>query len=407
MSNALKDWLDGFGLGRCAGILAAHEVDFDVLPDLVEHDLEKIGLPLGERKRLLRAIGTLGEPSHTAPAAAAASGPERRRLTVMFCDLVGSTELAARLDPEDFHTVVAAHLAAIADGVGEYAGFVARYYGDGLLAYFGWPRASDNDAELAASGALAVLARVAACDAQERMRVRVGVATGLVVVGDIVGQGSAREFVVSGETPNLAARLQAAAEPGTALLAAETLRARRRCLHLRREAVAHAQGLRALGRSLAAGRRARGRTPHAARVAWGDSRIVGREQELDWLLARWREAIDGTGRVSCWWASQASARAPLPKRWPTALRNAMRCCACNACSAAPTARSIRSRCCCGRWRGSSRRTATGSGAPSWPCCWRTTRSRRAGPTRPGSRCWRACSICPARISRRYIPTRGH
>ena len=300
MSNALKDWLDGFGLGRCAGILAAHEVDFDVLPDLVEHDLEKIGLPLGERKRLLRAIGTLGAastPAHSAPAGAAAPGPERRRLTVMFCDLVGSTELAARLDPEDFHTVIAAHLAAIADGVGQYGGFVARYYGDGLLAYFGWPRASDNDAELAASAALAVLARVAACDAPERMRVRVGVATGLVVVGDIVGQGPAREFVVSGETPNLAARLQAAAEPGTALLAAETrvlvgdvfTFGEKRPLTLK----GFARPVEAW--PLTGEREGAHRTPLASRGA--DSRIVGRQQELDWLLARWREAIDGAGRV--------------------------------------------------------------------------------------------------------------
>jgi class 3 adenylate cyclase len=148
-------------------------------------------------------------------------GAERRQLTVMFCDLVGSTELSARLDPEDLCAVIGAYHRCVAAVIERAGGFVAKYMGDGVLAYFGYPRADEHDAERAVRAGLALVEAVAGLDtaAEMRLRVRVGIATGLVVVGDLIGEGAAQEQAVVGETPNLAARLQALAAPGTVAIA--------------------------------------------------------------------------------------------------------------------------------------------------------------------------------------------
>ena len=219
-------WLRGLGLEQYETLFRVNDIDAEVLSDLTDGDLEKIGVSLGHRKRLLRAVAAVAGPP-PAPQAAATPTPalvdaaERRQLTVMFCDLVGSTALSAQLDPEDMREVIRAYQDACSGAIARYDGFVAKFMGDGVLAYFGFPRAHEEDAERAVRAGLDIAAIVEKLDtrAKETLKVRIGVATGIVVVGDVVGQGPAQERAVVGETPNLAARLQALAEPGAMLIA--------------------------------------------------------------------------------------------------------------------------------------------------------------------------------------------
>ena len=214
-------WLRSLGLGQYEALFRASEIDADILPELTDADLEKLGVPLGHRKRLLRAISGLAvAETLAAPSASTGAKPqdaaERRQLTVMFCDLVGSTALSVRFDPEELREEIRAYQNAVSGVVAGYDGFVAKYMGDGVLAYFGYPRAHEDDAERAVRAGLEIAAGVASLEARgtERLAVRIGIATGLVVVGDLVGEGSAQEQAVVGETPNLAARLQAPRNPG-------------------------------------------------------------------------------------------------------------------------------------------------------------------------------------------------
>ena len=217
-------WLRTLGLGQYEPSFTQNAIDTDVLPELTEGDLEKLGIPLGDRKRLIRAIKAMagGTPAapHTsgvgkdAPGAYAPTfGGERRHLTVMICDLVGSTALSARLDPEDMGAVIDAFQAACARIALASDGFLAEFRGDGVLAYFGYPRAHEDDAERTIRAGLDIIAAVAQLKtpAQEPLAVRIGIASGLVVVG---GEGALRENIVVGDTPSLAARVQAFAEPG-------------------------------------------------------------------------------------------------------------------------------------------------------------------------------------------------
>ena len=211
-------WLRGLGLERYEQAFRENRIGADVLPRLTVEDLKDLGVTLvGDRRRLLDAIIALGVE---VPAAAVTASPERadaerRQLSVMFCDLVGSTELSSRLDPEDLREVIAAYHRAVDDIVRSLDGFVAKYMGDGVLAYFGYPRAHEDDAERAVRAGLACIDAVGRLDVKSvKLQARVGIATGLVVVGDLIGEGAAREQAVVGETPNLAARLQGLAEPG-------------------------------------------------------------------------------------------------------------------------------------------------------------------------------------------------
>jgi len=224
-------WLRSLGLGQYEALFRASEIDADFLPELTDADLEKLGVPLGHRKRLLRAIsGLTAAVTSAPPSASTAATPrdaaERRQLTVMFCDLVGSTALSARFDPEELREEIRAYQNAVSALVARYDGFVAKYMGDGVLAYFGYPRAHEDDAERAVRAGLEIAAAVTSLETRgtERLAVRIGIATGLVVVGDLVGEGSAQEQAVVGETPNLAARLQALAKPGQIVLAGATRR---------------------------------------------------------------------------------------------------------------------------------------------------------------------------------------
>jgi class 3 adenylate cyclase len=225
-------WLQGLGLERYVLAFRDNEIDWEVLPKLTSEDLREIGVAaIGHRRKLLDAIAALGAAVHAATATAAArdapapTEAERRQLTVMFCDLVGSTELSSRLDPEDLREVIAAYHRAVADVVRSFDGFVAKYMGDGVLVYFGYPRAHEDDAERAVRAGLGVIDAVGRLDVKSgKLQARVGIATGLVVVGDLIGEGSAQEQSVVGETPNLASRLQALAEPDAVVIAAGTRR---------------------------------------------------------------------------------------------------------------------------------------------------------------------------------------
>jgi class 3 adenylate cyclase len=221
-----SEWLRGLDLGQYVSAFAENEIDWQVLPKLTANDLKDIGVAaVGHRRRLLEAIAALSEDGLEVSSPAAPKGPERRQLTVMFCDLVGSTRLAAQLDPEDFRDAIAAYHAAVREEVRGLDGFVAKYMGDGVLAYFGYPGAHEHDAEHAVRAGLRVIDAVGRLEVQSiKLQARIGIATGLVVVGDLIGEGSAQEQSVVGETPNLAARLQAVAEPGAVILAAGTRR---------------------------------------------------------------------------------------------------------------------------------------------------------------------------------------
>jgi hypothetical protein len=208
MSIDVADWLSGLGLGQYAPAFAANDIDGEVLPELTADDLTGLGITsIGHRRKLLAAIADLrgGAPkpvSETAPTAAprVSGEAERRQLTVMFCDLVGSTPLSTRFDPEDLHEIVGAYHRCVTDTVARFSGFVAKYMGDGVLIYFGYPEAHEDDAERAVRAGLAVIDAVSQLAAPEPLNVRLGIASGLVVVGDLIGAGAAQERGVVGET---------------------------------------------------------------------------------------------------------------------------------------------------------------------------------------------------------------
>jgi class 3 adenylate cyclase len=223
-------WLKGLGLEHYVPSFRDNDVDAEILIRLTADDLIGLGVTsIGHRRKLLDAIGALkiemppvtGSPS---PGTLVPVGAERRQLTVMFCDLVGSTALASRLDPEDLREVLGLYRAAVAEVVTDFGGYVAKYMGDGVLAYFGYPQAHEHDAEQAVRAGLALVDRIGRLESGAgALASRVGIATGLVIVGDLIGSGEAQERGVVGETPNLAARLQEMA-PANAVLVAESTR---------------------------------------------------------------------------------------------------------------------------------------------------------------------------------------
>ncbi len=224
----ITDWLASLGLSEYAGRFAENGIDISVLPDLTDQDLKDIGVLLGHRRKMLRAISELAGTGATTPPHAAAPEPnqvydaERRQVTVMFADLVGSTALSTRMDPEDLREVISAYQKCVTETVRRFDGFVAKYMGDGVLVYFGYPKAHEDDAERAVRTGLELIEVVTGLKTRASLQTRVGIATGLVVVGDLIGSGEAQERGIVGETPNLAARLQALAEPNSVLIAEGT-----------------------------------------------------------------------------------------------------------------------------------------------------------------------------------------
>jgi class 3 adenylate cyclase/predicted ATPase len=297
-------WLQSLGLEQYEAVFRANAVDAEVLPELGEADLEKLGVLLGHRKKLLKALAALHDDRQSNPAdqpskgTSAAPEAERRQLTVMFCDLVSSTALAARLDPEEMHEIIRAYQNAVTGEIARFEGHVAKFMGDGVLAYFGWPKAHEDEAERAVRAGLAIAEAVASMPSPggTPLSVRVGVATGLVVVGDLIGRDEARERVVVGETPNLAARLQGLASPGAVVVSETTRRLLGGTFDLDDLGP---QTLKGLERPVTAYRvrqesAIEGR--FEAHQAGQLLPMVGREQELATILDRWRQARAGEGQ---------------------------------------------------------------------------------------------------------------
>ena len=301
----IADWLRGLGLERYQQAFRENEIDLRVLPELTADDLKELGVAaIGHRRLLLKAIADLAtgagcaaaEDPPAASTANAAAEAERRQLTIMFCDLVGSTPLSTRFDPEDLREIVGAYHRCVADTVARFGGFVARYMGDGVPIYFGYPEAHEDDAERAARAGLAVIDAVGRIATPEPLYVRLGIASVVVVVGDLVGAGPAQERDVVGETPNLAARLQALARPGTLVVADSTRRQIGTLFEIEDLGPQPLAGFAEPQRAW----RVLGESGVVSRFEASRSRttpLVGRDEELELLLRRWQQAKSGAGRV--------------------------------------------------------------------------------------------------------------
>jgi len=300
----IADWLEKLGMSEYADRFAENRIDFSVLPDLTDQDLEKLGVLLGDRRKMLRAIAKL--EAVDAPVAIATTAPatprsvdtaERRQVTVMFSDLVGSTALSARMDPEDLREVISAYQKCVADTVARFGGFVAKYMGDGVLIYFGYPQAHEDDAERAVRAGLELVAAVGGLKTHAPLQTRVGIATGLVVVGDLIGSGASQEQAIVGETPNLAARLQGVAEPNGVVIAESTRSLVGNLFELEDLGSQEIKGIAGVVRAWTALRPASVESRFDALHASGLTELVGREEELEILLRRWSKAKTGEGQV--------------------------------------------------------------------------------------------------------------
>jgi class 3 adenylate cyclase len=301
----IADWLERLGLGQYAQRFAENDISFSVLPDLTDPDLKEIGVSLGHRRQLLRAIAELASRKNdaqnttvpTPPFALPQDTAERRQVTVMFSDLVGSTALSARMDPEDLREVIAAYQKCVADTVRRFGGFVAKYMGDVVLVYFGYPQAHEDDAERAVRAGLALVAAVGDLKTHAALQTRVGIATGLVVVGDLIGSGEAQERGIVGETPNLAARLQGLAKPNSVVVAESTRKLLGNLFELEDLGARDLKGVGDPVRAWAAMRPASVESRFEALHASGLTELVGREEELEILLRRWSKAKASEGQV--------------------------------------------------------------------------------------------------------------
>ena len=297
----IDGWLRGIGLEQYTQTFRDNAIDADVLCDLTDEHLRELGLPLGARLKLLRAVAALStgqtpiSPEITTPAQR--TDAERRQVTVMFSDLVGSTALAARMDPEDLREVISAYQKCVAEIVGRFGGFVAKYMGDGVLIYFGYPQAHEDDAERAVRAGLELVAAVNGLKTHAPLQTRVGIATGLVVVGDLIGSGASQEKAIVGETPNLAARLQGVAEPNSVVIAESTRKLVGYLFELEDLGSHELKGITGMVRAWAALRSASLESRFDALHATGLTELVGREEELELLLRRWSKARTGEGQV--------------------------------------------------------------------------------------------------------------
>jgi class 3 adenylate cyclase len=300
-------WLRSLGLEQYEAAFRENAITETLLPSLTAEDLKDLGVGIvGHRRTLLNAVAALrAEASTKAPLSDAVptidrparEAAERRHVTVMFSDLVGSTALSARMDPEDLREVISAYQKCVAETVRRFGGFVAKYLGDGVLVYFGYPQAHEDDAERAVLAGLELVTAVAAVRTHAPLRTRVGVATGLVVVGDLIGTGEAQERGIVGETPNLAARLQALAEPDMVVIAEATRKLLGNLFELADLGAMDLKGIAGPVRAWAALRRASVESRFEAMHATGVTELVGREEELELLLRRWSRAKTGEGQV--------------------------------------------------------------------------------------------------------------
>ena len=295
------EWLQSLGLERYTAAFRENEIDETVLPHLTAEDLKDIGVgPIGHRRKLLDAIAALRTDAKGEMPAEVASTPsgERRQVTVMFSDLVGSTALSTRMDPEDLREVISAYQKYVAQTVWRLSGgFVAKYMGDGVLIYFGYPQAHEDDAERAVRAGLELVAAVGGLQTHAPLQTRVGIATGLVVVGDLIGSGASQEQAIVGETPNLAARLQSIAEPNSVVIAESTRRLLGNLFELQVVQAKDLKGITEPVQAWAALRASSAKGRFEALRATGLTALVGREEELELLLQRWSKAKSGEGQV--------------------------------------------------------------------------------------------------------------
>jgi class 3 adenylate cyclase len=350
----IADWLKELGLGQYSQRFAENDISFTILSDLSDQDLKELGVSsLGHRRQLLRTIAEQNSAENSPPkptAAAAASvvpqlrdTAERRQVTVMFSDLVGSTALSARMDPEDLREVISAYQQCVAETVRRFGGFVAKYMGDGVLVYFGYPQAHEDDTERAVRAGLELVGAVSALKRSPPLQTRIGIATGLVVVGDLIGSGEAQERGIVGETPNLAARLQRIAEPNMVVIAEGTRRLLGHLFELRDLGAKDLKGIAGPVRAWAALRASSVESRFEALHTSDLTALVGREEEVELLLRRWSLAKSGEGRSCCSPARPVSGnRGSRPRFWNGSPTNHTRACAIFARRCTPTARFIRS-----------------------------------------------------------------
>jgi len=309
-TSELAEWLAGHGLGQYTQTFIEHHIDYSVLPDLTEGDLEKLGLSLGHRKRLLRAIDEVWgtrqarDTTKVARTGGEATSPaqhreaEFRQITVMFCDLVGSTQLSEKLDPEDLHKLIDAYRRECSAAIGRYGGEVARYFGDGVMAFFGWPYAHEDDAIRAVHAALEIVSGVMKISGPVTLACRVGVCSGPVVVGEPGNTTTSWSMDAVGETPNIAARLQTLAAPNAVLVSESTKRLASAAFDLSDLGLQELKGVTEpvhVYRVLAAkSSGSRFEAAHAGSL----TPLVGRSSELRLLLDRWGKVKEGDGQVS-------------------------------------------------------------------------------------------------------------
>src|SRR5262245_36552553 len=306
----LAEWLGRHGLDQYAKTFAEHHIDYSVLPDLSEDDLEKLGVSLGHRKKLLRAIEALTAPrrptgtttvvsnvTEVSPAFVQHREAEFRQITVMFCDLVGSTQLSEKLDPEDLQKLIDAYRRECGTAIRRYGGEVARYFGDGVMAFFGWPRAHEDDAGRAVHAALEIVSEVTKIAGPVTLACRIGVCSGPVIVGEPGSTTSSWSMDAVGETPNIAARLQNLAAINTVLISESTRRLVSAAFELQDLGLQELKGAtepvhvyRALAAKSAS---SRFEAAHSGSL----TPLIGRSSELSLLLDRWKKAKEGDGQV--------------------------------------------------------------------------------------------------------------
>lgn len=316
----IRNWLSELGLEKYAAAFSEAEIERADLAYLSEDDLKEMGLPIGPRRRVTEAIRILTDKtgadtptphnqsvsdsasdrvSKVSPTSNPSVDAERRHLTVMFVDLVGSTEMATRLDAEDMRTVITGYQNTVAGVVGRYEGFVAKFMGDGVMCYFGWPRAGEDDAERSVRAGLAIIDSVRATKAPDgtALATRIGVATGVVIVGDLIGSGATQEAAVVGETPNLAARLQGVAEPNQIVLPEVTRRLLGSTYKLTAIGAQELKGVRAPVAAFVVEGETSVESRFAARQSGTLTPIVGRDREIELMLERWALAKSGQGQM--------------------------------------------------------------------------------------------------------------
>ena len=298
----ITDWLEKLDLGQYVQCFAENGIDASILHSLTDQDLEEIGVLLGHRRKMLAAIAELHDtipltPERGAVEPKSQESAERRQVTVMFADLVGSTALSARIDPEDLRELISDYQKCVAETVGRFGGFVAQCMGDGVLVYFGYPQAHEDDAERAVRAGLELVTAVSTFKTRAALQTRVGIATGLVVVGDPIGSGKAQERSIVGETPNLAARLQGIADPNMVVIAEGTRKLLGNLFELNDLGAKELKGFGRPVQAWAALRSSSVASRFEALHASGLTELVGREEELELLLRRWSKAKAGDGQV--------------------------------------------------------------------------------------------------------------